>query len=176
MTPMRLPYTIPKGSAIYAASQDIGAWITYAEAAGALVFGGAPRPDGVPKAKGSTSGRSSNWGGGPCPGGVHRLLVRRSLEDPEDRAYYAVLSPRGTALREELVWVLGRHWAIEDAFKAAKQEGDLVSVRSESVERLGPRPLEWRSRTSGEAVRSRWGTDNVSPASVPFSIPSAVPV
>jgi SRSO17 transposase len=49
------------------------------------------------------------------------LLVRRSLEVPDDRAYYAVFAPQGATL-EELVWVAGRRWAIEIAFEAAKQE------------------------------------------------------
>lgn len=52
---------------------------------------------------------------------VRGLLVRRSLEDAEDRAYYAVFAPQGATL-EELVRVAGRRWAIEIAFEAAKQE------------------------------------------------------
>lgn len=52
---------------------------------------------------------------------VRGLLMRRSLEDPQDRAYYAVFAPRGATL-EELVRVAGRRWAIEIAFEAAKQE------------------------------------------------------
>jgi SRSO17 transposase len=55
------------------------------------------------------------------PEGIHRLLVRRSLEDPEDRAYYIVFAPQGATL-EELVRVAGRRWTIEIAFEAAKQE------------------------------------------------------
>lgn len=55
------------------------------------------------------------------PEGVHRLLVRRSLEDPADRAYYVVFAPQGATL-EELVRVAGRRWTIEIAFEAAKQE------------------------------------------------------
>lgn len=55
------------------------------------------------------------------PPGIHRLLVRRNLEDPEERAYYIVFSPQGAAL-EELVRVAGRRWMIEIAFEAAKQE------------------------------------------------------
>lgn len=55
------------------------------------------------------------------PEGIHRLLVRRSLEDPEDRAYYIVFAPQGATL-EELVRVAGRRRTIEIAFEAAKQE------------------------------------------------------
>ena len=58
------------------------------------------------------------WG---TPPGVHRLLVRRSLEDPEERAYFIVFSPAGASL-EELAEVAGSRWAIEVAFEAAKQE------------------------------------------------------
>lgn len=53
--------------------------------------------------------------------GVHRLLVRRSLEDPMDRAFYIVFAPQGATL-EKLVRVAGRRWTIEIAFEAAKQE------------------------------------------------------
>lgn len=58
------------------------------------------------------------WG---TPPGVHRLLVRRSLDNPEERAYYITFSPQGAPF-EELVQVAGRRWAIEIAFEAAKQE------------------------------------------------------
>jgi len=56
-----------------------------------------------------------------APEGRHRLLVRRSLEDGEERAYYIVFAPQGAAL-EEVVQVAGRRWMIEVAFEAAKQE------------------------------------------------------
>lgn len=49
------------------------------------------------------------------------LLVRRSLSDPQKRAYYAVFAPQGASLAE-LVRVAGSRWAIEIAFEAAKQE------------------------------------------------------
>jgi SRSO17 transposase len=58
------------------------------------------------------------WG---TPPGVHRLLIRRSLEDPKERAYYIVFSPQGATL-EELVRVAGTRWTIEISFEAAKQE------------------------------------------------------
>jgi SRSO17 transposase len=61
----------------------------------------------------------------------HWLLVRRSLEDPTDLAYYVVFAPAGTPL-EELVRVAGRRWTIEQGFEAAKQECGLdeYEVRS----------------------------------------------
>ena len=47
------------------------------------------------------------------------LLVRRSLADPEDLAYYLCHGPERTPLRE-LVRVAGARWAIEESFQAAK--------------------------------------------------------
>lgn len=47
------------------------------------------------------------------------LLVRRSLSDPEDLAYYLCHGPEATALRE-LVRVAGARWAIEETFQTAK--------------------------------------------------------
>lgn len=47
------------------------------------------------------------------------LLVRRSLSDPTDLAYYLCHGPEGTPLRE-LVRVAGARWAIEETFQTAK--------------------------------------------------------
>ena len=49
------------------------------------------------------------------------VLVRRSITDPEDLAYYACFGAAEVALAE-LVRVAGTRWIIEDAFKEAKQE------------------------------------------------------
>jgi len=49
------------------------------------------------------------------------LLVRRSLTDPSDRAYYLCHGPTDTPLRE-LVRVAGARWAIEESFQTAKGE------------------------------------------------------
>lgn len=49
------------------------------------------------------------------------LLVRRSLADPTDRAYYVCFCPAGTPLAE-LVRVAGTRWAIEESFESAKGE------------------------------------------------------
>lgn len=49
------------------------------------------------------------------------LLVRRSLTDPDDRAYYLCHGPERTPLRE-LVRVAGARWAIEETFQTAKGE------------------------------------------------------
>ena len=54
-------------------------------------------------------------------GWEHWLLVRRSLSDPEDLAYYVCYAPAGTSL-EELVRVAGARWAIETCIEEAKGE------------------------------------------------------
>jgi len=62
--------------------------------------------------------RLARW---PVPGWAHWLLVRRSLDDPTDRAYYVVFGPAGTTLAT-LVRVAGTRWAIEERFEIAKGE------------------------------------------------------
>jgi len=53
------------------------------------------------------------------PTGAYWLLVRRSLSDPTDLAYYLCHGPERTPLRE-LVRVAGARWAIEETFQTAK--------------------------------------------------------
>jgi SRSO17 transposase len=55
------------------------------------------------------------------PGWEYWLLVRRSLSDPTDLAYYVCFSPQGTPLAE-LVRVAGTRWAIEEGFESTKGE------------------------------------------------------
>ncbi len=55
------------------------------------------------------------------PGKGHWLLVRRSIANPEELAWYVCHGPAGTAL-EELVRVAGRRWTIEECFEEAKGE------------------------------------------------------
>jgi SRSO17 transposase len=55
------------------------------------------------------------------PGKGYWLLVRRSLTDPTDLAYYLCHSPAGAPLRE-LVRVAGARWAIEESFQSGKGE------------------------------------------------------
>jgi SRSO17 transposase len=58
----------------------------------------------------------------PCAKGRCRwLLIRRSLEEPSDLAYYLAYSPEETS-RQELVRVCDRRWAIEEDFAEAKGE------------------------------------------------------
>jgi len=53
------------------------------------------------------------------PSGGYWLLVRRSISDPTDLAYYLCFGPEHTPLRE-LVRVAGARWAIEESFQSAK--------------------------------------------------------
>jgi len=78
---------------------------------------------------GSKGERFYDWAHLPFPfltehGQQRGLLVRRSLEDPEDRAYYLTHAPEGTPLKT-LVRVAGCRWAIEECFEQAKQETGL---------------------------------------------------
>ena len=62
---------------------------------------------------------------------VNWLLVRRSVDDPNERAYYfCAAKPQTTA--EELAVAAGQRWAIETCFQTAKQETGLdeYEVRS----------------------------------------------
>jgi SRSO17 transposase len=64
-------------------------------------------------------------------GAIKGLLVRRSISEPSERAYYLCRFPRGTS-PEQLASVAGCRWAIESAFEQAKQEVGLAhyEVRS----------------------------------------------
>ncbi|WP_323071811.1 IS701 family transposase [Mycetohabitans endofungorum] len=52
----------------------------------------------------------------------HYLLVRRSLDEKREHAYYIVYAPRSKASKQALVKVAGRRWQIETSFEAAKGE------------------------------------------------------
>jgi SRSO17 transposase len=55
-------------------------------------------------------------------GWSHGLLVRRSIEEQPEHAYYLFFSPTSKATLETLVRVAGQRWQIEQAFQAAKGE------------------------------------------------------
>jgi hypothetical protein len=44
--------------------------------------------------------------------GRHWLLIRRSLTDPQEKAYYFVFGPSGTTL-QQMVTAIGARWHIE---------------------------------------------------------------
>jgi SRSO17 transposase len=58
-------------------------------------------------------------------------LVRRSLTDPTELAFYFTYAPRATPV-DKLVAIAGCRWAIEEGFEQAKQETGLdeYEVRS----------------------------------------------
>ena len=59
------------------------------------------------------------------------LLIRRSLKDPTDMAYYLVFALKELSL-QEIVLAAGKPWAIEECFETAKGEVGLdhYEVRS----------------------------------------------
>ena len=70
--------------------------------------------------------------GAPSKDGLVRwLLLGRSIEKPEEVAYYLCLAPTGTTLRD-LAKAAGQRWNIECCFEAATQETRLneYEVRS----------------------------------------------
>ena len=61
----------------------------------------------------------------------HWLLVRRSIADPQDLAYFVVFSPAGLRL-VDLARVAGRRWIVEECFETAKQEVGLADYEVRS--------------------------------------------
>jgi SRSO17 transposase len=57
----------------------------------------------------------------PLAGPGYWLLIRRSIADPSDLAYYLCAAPATTKLAD-LVAVAGTRWAIEESFQSAKGE------------------------------------------------------
>jgi SRSO17 transposase len=88
-------------------------------------------PDGawirVSAGRGSKGDRLYDWACVPLPDphGVEKrgcwLLIRRSIGDPSELAYYLAYGPKET-LAEELIQVAGKRWTIEDCFEQAKGE------------------------------------------------------
>jgi SRSO17 transposase len=54
--------------------------------------------------------------------GCHWVLIRRSLTDPNEKAYYFVFAPKGATLLE-MVKAIGARWHIEEEFENAKDLG-----------------------------------------------------
>ena len=71
------------------------------------------------------------YGGDAAPGWEKGLLIRRSLAEPDELAFYLTHAADGTALAD-LVRVAGTRWTIEACFEAAKGEVglDQYEVRS----------------------------------------------
>jgi SRSO17 transposase len=54
-------------------------------------------------------------------GWARGLLVRRSVDEGQQQAYYRVFAPVGTRLKERVA-VAGKRWAVEECFAAAQGE------------------------------------------------------
>jgi SRSO17 transposase len=54
--------------------------------------------------------------------GQHFLLVRRCVDDPDEKTYYFVFVPLGTTL-VEMVQAIGQRWKIEECFETGKEMG-----------------------------------------------------
>jgi SRSO17 transposase len=85
---------------------------------------------------GSKGPRTYDWAvastNSPEPRAYTRwLLIRRSVSDPTDVAYFACGGPPGTTL-PELVRIAGSRWAVEECFELAKGDCGLdeYEVRS----------------------------------------------
>lgn len=78
--------------------------------------------------QGAKGPRHYDWARATLPASdEHRsrwLLIRRSITDPDDLAYYLCAGPPETTL-ETLVGVAGTRWAIEECFQQAKTETGL---------------------------------------------------
>jgi SRSO17 transposase len=62
--------------------------------------------------------------GEPGEGFERWLLIRRSITDPGELAYYLCFGPAGTTI-DQLVRIAGSRWAIEECFASAKNETGL---------------------------------------------------
>ena len=61
----------------------------------------------------------------------HWLLIRRSLSDPKDMAFYVTFGPHKTELKQ-LAAVAGLRWTIEECFQSAKGETGLDHCEARS--------------------------------------------
>ena len=61
----------------------------------------------------------------------HWLLIRRSISDPTDMAFYVTFGPHETELKE-LAAVAGSRWTIEECFQSAKGETGLDHCEARS--------------------------------------------
>jgi SRSO17 transposase len=61
----------------------------------------------------------------------HWLLIRRSVSDPKDMAFYVTFAPHTTGL-EELAAVAGLRWTVEECFQSAKGEAGLDHCEARS--------------------------------------------
>ena len=109
-----------------AVPSDHGVW-TWGERAEARALADALPDDAWVCASGGEGAQGPRWYDWAClalpyeaaDGWAHWLLVRRSISDPAERAYYRVHAPADTA-PGAMVRAVGRRWCIEAAFADAK--------------------------------------------------------
>jgi hypothetical protein len=78
-----------------------------------------------------TTGLGSVCCGCKAPPWDHWLLIRRSIADPTDLAFYVTFGPHLTELYE-LAAVAGLRWTIEECFQSAKGETGLDHCEARS--------------------------------------------
>ncbi|MEV4465951.1 transposase [Micromonospora echinofusca] len=75
---------------------------------------------------GTKGPRLCDWAVAPLPGTVdgygHWLLIRRSITDPTDLAYYLCFGLAGSTEDEDLIRIAETRWANEECFQTAKTE------------------------------------------------------
>lgn len=86
--------------------------------------------------EGTKGARLSEWARAVLPwqmpeGFQHCVLVRRGQAEPEDRAYFSVLTPENKS-PATIARAAGRRWAIEECFARAKGELDLHHCEARS--------------------------------------------
>jgi len=95
----------------------------------------------------------------------HWLLIRRSVREPSDQAYYVVFAPTETTLAE-LAGVAGLRWTIETCFGTAKGELGLDHCEARSWDgwhrhmTLCMAALAFLARLRAELVRGALGKAN----------------
>lgn len=75
-------------------------------------------------------------------GWSHGLLVRRSIEEKPEHAYYRFSAPTQKATLETLVRVAGQRWQIEQAFQPRRVSVGLTTTKS-ATGRAGIGTLLW---------------------------------
>jgi SRSO17 transposase len=111
----------------------------------------------------------------------HWLLVRRSIADPKDLAYFVAFGPAEARLLD-LARVAGRRWLVEECFEAAKQAGrqrrpGLGGLRGPELARLAsPRHARHAGagpprRPAGRTERGKKGRRATGQLLVPPSVP-----
>ncbi len=92
------------------------------------------------------------------PGRGHWLLVRRSISDPAEIAYYVCYGPRRSTL-VDLAWTAGSRWHVEECFQQAKNEAGLDHYQVRSWRAwyahitLSMLALAWLAASKAQAVK-----------------------